>query len=215
LLPRVKASLEQENDLPTVDTSITGAVVLPDVNISDLDKLLFKYDRLYQHNILRINYTTYDVRRKQDSVNPATPHRDIMVLANTDNESDHPFLYARVIGIFHVNVVYTGGRTVDYRPRKFEFLWVRWFENDTSMPASSWSRSHLDRLCFPPMARDDAFGFLDPADVVRGCHVIPAFATKKRYRDGIGLSPCAMDSGDWYGYYVNRFAYLSFASLIY
>lgn len=76
-----------------MDTTITGAVVLPDINISDLDRLLFKYDHLYQHNILCINYTTHNVCRKQDSVNSATPHYNIMVLANANNKSDHPYTF--------------------------------------------------------------------------------------------------------------------------
>jgi hypothetical protein len=59
------------------------------------------------------------------------------------------------------------------------------------------------------MAHEDAFGFLDPADVLRGCHIIPAFAAKKRYADGKGLSRCAGDSGDWNSYYVNRYAHVS------
>jgi hypothetical protein len=146
----------------------------------------------------------YDVRRNQETINPATPHRDIMLLSDSENASDHPFIYARVIGIFHVNVVYTGSQTVDYRPRRFEFLWVRWFEHDLGVAAGSWGTSTLDRLRFPPMAGEDAFGFLDPVDVVRCAHVIPAFAAGKRYVDGKGLSLCAMDSGDWCSYYLSR-----------
>jgi hypothetical protein len=166
--------------------------------------VLFKHDRLYRHNIMRINYTTYDVRRKQDTINPSTAHRDVMVLAQNDDDSDHPYLYARVIGIFHANVIYTGSQMVDYHPRRVEFLWVRWFEADTHATAGGWITSTLDRLRFPPMDAPDAFGFLDPADVVRGSHIIPAFAKKRRYLDGKGMSPCAMDSGDWQSYYLSR-----------
>ena len=195
--------LSQEKHSSTEGTA-GGTVTPPTPDTPNPDQLLFKHDWMYEHNILRINYTTYDVRRKQDTINPTTPHRDIMVLAENDDASDHPYLYARVIGIFHVNVVYTGGPVVDYRPRKLEFLWVRWFEHDTNAPLSSWAHSRLDRLHFPPMAREDAFGFLDPADVIRGCHIIPAFAANKRYADGKGLSRCAMDCRDWRSYYVNR-----------
>jgi hypothetical protein len=46
--------------------------------------------------------------------------------------------------------------------------------------------------------------FLDPTDVVRGCHIIPAFTASKHYTDGWGLSPCASDSNNWQSYYVNR-----------
>jgi hypothetical protein len=167
---------------------------------------------MFLHNVLRVNYTTYDVRRKQDTINPNTFHRDIMVLADTEDDSGHPFLYARVIGIFHVNAVFTGGPIVDYRPRKVEVLWVRWFEHDANAPTGSWSDSRLDRLCFPSMADEHSFGFLDPADVIRGCHIIPAFSTSRRYSDGRGISQCARDATDWRSYYLNRYA--SFASAV-
>ncbi|KAF9555171.1 hypothetical protein CPC08DRAFT_613770, partial [Agrocybe pediades] len=36
-------------------------------------------DSLFCHKVLRINYTTYDLRRSQDSVNPRT-HPDVMTL---------------------------------------------------------------------------------------------------------------------------------------
>ena len=102
----------------------------------DRDKIFFKGDRIYKHSLARFNYTTYDVRRSQDVVNPKTPHCDIMVLAhredNHNNKSDseprHPFWYARVLGIFHANVVYTGPGMTDYMPRRLHFLWVQWFE---------------------------------------------------------------------------------------
>jgi len=54
------------------------------------------------------------------------------------------------------------------------------------------------------MSGENAFGFLDPADIVRGCHIIPAFSTKKRYSDGRGISLCARDASDWQSYYLNR-----------
>lgn len=126
-----------------------------------------------------------------------------MVLADNDDESAHPYLYARIIGIFHANVIYTGTLPVDYRPRKLDFLWVRWFERDDSGP-SGWTNSTLDRLRFPPMADEGSFSFLDPADVLRAAHVVPAFAAGARYPEGEGLSNCAMDSKDWNSYYVMR-----------
>ncbi|KJA18172.1 hypothetical protein HYPSUDRAFT_205550 [Hypholoma sublateritium FD-334 SS-4] len=56
------------------------------------------------------------------------------------------------------------------------------------------------------MARQDSFGFVDPSLVLRACHILPVFASGKRYADGIGLSTIAGDSNDWKSYYVNRFA---------
>ncbi len=35
-------------------------------------------DRLFRHKVMRVNYTTYDMLRDQDSINPRT-HADVMV----------------------------------------------------------------------------------------------------------------------------------------
>ncbi|KAF7965444.1 hypothetical protein HWV62_43499 [Athelia sp. TMB] len=95
-----------------------------------------------------------------------------MVLANNEDKSAHPYLYARIIGIFHANVVYTGTVPVDYSPRAVDFLWVRWFEH-VDEDSSGWTGSTLDRLRFPTMADEDSFAFLDPRDVLRACHIVP------------------------------------------
>jgi hypothetical protein len=165
--------------------------------------VLLRHDRIYKHNIMRVNYTTYDVRRAQDVIHPASSHCNVMVLnPNAGDSAGHPFWYARVLGIYHANIVYTGLGTVDYLPRRLEFLWVRWYHADNL--SVSWATGSLDRVRFPPMSDEDSFGFLNPADVLRGCHVIPAFARGKARHDGLGISRCACDSKDWQAYYVNR-----------
>jgi hypothetical protein len=168
--------------------------------------VIFKSDRIYRHNVARINFTTYDVRRSQDVVNPGTSHRDIMLLAKPDDlqaNSNHPFLYARVLGIFHANVIYVGEGMLDYVPRRLEFLWVRWFQYLGSQSVS-WTDHRLDCVRFPPTASDGAFRFVDPSDVVRRSYITPRFASGAVHCDGIGLSPCAKDAKDWKSYYVNR-----------
>lgn len=170
------------------------------------DSVLFKNDRIYRHQIARFNYTTYDVRRSQDVINPDTSHSDIMLLANPDDletNSNHRFSYARVLGVFHANVIYAGPGILDYAPRRMEFLWVRWFTYYGSCSVS-WDNHRFDCVRFPPTASDWAFGFVDPGDVLRGCHVVPRFAKGPVHPDGIGLSRCAADSKDWKFYYVNR-----------
>ena len=176
------------------------SVTSPELN---LDELLFKHDRLYHHHILRINYTTYDIRRKQDTINPSTPRRDIMVLVNDEVNGDDPYAYARVIGIYHVNVIYAGVRRADYTPHRMEFLWVRWYEHDTSAAMGSWVLNKLDCLQFPPMSLDDTFGFLDPTDVMRAAHIIPSFRAGKCHSSLSSLSLCAKDKEDWRSYYQN------------
>jgi hypothetical protein len=169
------------------------------------DSVLIKHDRLYKHSIMRINYTTYDVRRSQDVVKASTSHFNIMVLADRDDgqfsSNFHPFRYARVLGVYHVNVVYIGPGMVDYHPRRMEILWVRWYQSVGSSVQNAF-KLHLIR--FLPVADAEAFGFVDPLDIVRGCHIIPAFAKGKRHVDGRGLSRYAADSSDWNAYYVNR-----------
>lgn len=126
-----------------------------------------------------------------------------MTLSNSGDEGDHHFAFARVLGIFHTNVVHaTGVQKVDYRPRRIEFLWVRWFR--PLKPPSRWQSRQLDCLTFPLLESNDAFGFLDPADVIRACHILPRFTLGRTNHDGRGVSKYAKDSDDWRMYYINR-----------
>ena len=59
-------------------------------------------NQLYSVKVLQVNYTTYDVHRGQDSLNPRTQHCDIMVCSHEDDPEAHPYWYARILGIFHV-----------------------------------------------------------------------------------------------------------------
>ncbi|RDB25047.1 hypothetical protein Hypma_007810 [Hypsizygus marmoreus] len=180
------------------------------------ENLFFKNDRIYRHRIFRINYTTYDVRRAQDVINPNTPHRDVMVLAPSQIETEiddagmnHKFLYGRILGIYHANIVYSGPTgIIDYRPRRMDFLWVRWFQlvdRTSSTGPGDWDSRQLDCIKFPSVNSPDAFGFLDPAEVLRGCHILPRTALGRVHADNVGISQCAKDSGDWKMYFVNRF----------
>jgi hypothetical protein len=54
------------------------------------------------------------------------------------------------------------------------------------------------------MADENAFGFVDPALILRACHLLPLFSEGKRYQDGIGLSRSARDGQEWKAYLVNR-----------
>lgn len=170
----------------------------------DIDHIFFKNDCIYHHRTLRINYTSYDVRRAQDVINPNTSHSDVMVLCNSAEEELERWQYGRVIGIHHVNVVYTGTGMIDYQPQRLEFLQVRWFQQpikDRHEEKNNWESLQLDCLEFLPIDEQDAFGFLDPADVVRSAHIIPRFSQ--------GDTPYTETSQlkkkrDWQLYYVNR-----------
>lgn len=179
-------------------------------------KLLFVKNQLYRHNVLRINYTTYDLRRCQDSLNPRT-HANIMVLSheddnnNNDNDNDnnaedaHPYWYAKIIGIFHALVRHPN------HPEhvSMDFLWVRWYGRDRKHP-SGWKAKHLPRIGFINSGSDDTmpFGFLDPTDVIRGCHLIPAFHHGRP--DELFPPSIARYKEDWDYYYVNMYVLFSF-----
>ena len=193
LLPRVKILHCDTQQLPLIHSE-------ENIQYADLNHVVLKGERIYRHNLLRVNYTTYDVHRAQETLNPRTDHRDIMVLSR--QPSAHPFCYGRVLGIYHANVIYVGPGLKDYQPRRIEFLWVRWFE--VLDRSAGWDHAALDSVRFPPMAQEDAFGFVDPADVLRCSHIIPAFADGQMHPDGIALSRNARDATDWKRYYVNR-----------
>lgn len=169
--------------------------------------MLFNHDCIYRHNVFRVNYTTYDIRRSQDVINPATSHCNVMMLPDAaspeDSHTDSPFRYARVLGIYHANVVCAGPGMVNYQPCRMEFLWVRWYiQIDTAQ--TGWRSRKLDHGRFPPVSTVGAFGFVDPNDILRACHVIPVFRKGLYHVDGRGLSHCARDSSDWVEYFFNR-----------
>jgi hypothetical protein len=201
LLPRIQEELGREA-VTFPDRSSVGTVL----SDNELHNFVFlKNDRIYHHNLTRFHFTTYDVRRGTDIINPGTSRCNIMLLADEADcsSNSHHFLYARVLGVYHANVIYTGPGMRGYEARRLDFLWVRWY--DLVDPASSgWSTSRLDSVRFLPTNRDDAFGFVDPKDVLRGCHIMPNIQKEKRYANGVGVSRCAKDGKDYNCYYVGR-----------
>ena len=97
----------------------------------------------------------------------------------------HPFCYTCVLGIYHANVILTGPESRDYQARRLEFLWVQWFKFLELSPVAGFEECSLNKGRFVPT---DAFGFVDPADVLRSCHLIPAFADGQQHLDSIAMS---------------------------
>ena len=87
-------------------------------------QVAIKNDTIRWHQTIRINYTTYDVRREQCLINPKQ-QGDVMMYSNSPDDI-LPYCFARVEGIMKVNVVYTG--TQPPLEQEIPVLWVRWYE---------------------------------------------------------------------------------------
>lgn len=175
-------------------------------NLDDRSEIRIVGGRFYTHKTVQINYTTYDMRREYDIVNPRK-HADIMTASpNLDVDTGtstcgHPFAYAQVLGIYHADVVRIGsGHSVS--THTVEFLYVNWYRRDVSFKAG-FKHRRMHRLQLMPASENNACGFLDPGDVIRGCHIIPAFACGQIDSDEI--TDTSRDSPQWRYHYVNLY----------
>lgn len=171
-------------------------------------KVIFANERIYRHKIMRVNYTTYDVRRGQDSLSSRT-RSDIMMLAReTDgNESlppPHPFEYARIIGIFHVDIVHQIAEENTSTTTSIEIIWVRRFRIDATY-AAGFKKKRLHRLEFLPSSDPEAFGFVHPDEIIRGAHLIPAFhyGGTNQFLSGVSIARNEDENDDYRYFYVN------------
>ena len=85
-----------------------------------------------------------------------------------------------------------------------EFLFVRWFGRDLDYSAG-WKAKRMFRLGFVG-EENNPFGFLNPMHVVRGVHLIPAFAHGRTHHV-LGPSkvarPFSLTDDDWQYFYIN------------
>lgn len=141
--------------------------------------LIIINDTIHRHKILRVNYTTYDTRREQDSINART-HPDIMLPSRDSNHDIHPYWYARVCGVFHAKAYLHSTTDLTQRPSSVpqivEFVWVRWFGLHYAH-RSGWKAKALPKVGFvnPLIDKSLAFDFIDPVDIIRAIHLIPSF----------------------------------------
>ncbi|CDO68696.1 hypothetical protein BN946_scf184652.g23 [Trametes cinnabarina] len=182
----------------------------PSLVLIDSDHVVISQGCIYPHATLQVNFTTYDLQRDQDVIHVGTDKTAVMVLScppgSIEGATTPPWTYARILGIYHCNVTVRADNKVV--SERLDFLWVRWLENADSPSCFGVHTSSLERLQYVPFcdtAWSDTFGFIDPATVIRGCHLIPAF----HYGQSTSLlPPCVVrpHTGDWAYYYLNRFA---------
>jgi hypothetical protein len=123
-----------------------------------------------------------------------------MVLAREEDSNDpHPYWYARIIGTYHVEVRHTGLLSSSLNVHMIKFVWVRWFERNSGTRAG-FKAKRLHRLSFLPGRDMEAFGFINPKDIVRGVHLIAAFThgrTNELLPRSLGHPSFKTSSKDW------------------
>ena len=180
---------------------------MDDANTFDWMKVVLQNDYIYTHKTMRFLYTAYDTHRGEDTIHVGTPQCNIMFLnGGWSKDSDEPpYLYAKVLGIFHTNVLYAGplpGGKFEHAYRHINVVWVRWHDSLSHAEALK-----LDRVSLHPLRSREALDFVDPAYAVRALHITPRFAEGKVNN----LTPPSMlvNEGQlWKEYYVNRYGIL-------
>ena len=167
-------------------------------------------NRMYSLQLLRVNYTTYDVRRDQDLVNTRT-HSDVMVLSHEDDPQAHPYWYAQVLGIFHLRVLHLNPSAMNRSVQHMEVLWIQWFGLVPGHQFGS-EMARLPKIGFVPDTDPLAFGFLDPSLVIRATHLIPTF-NDGRTAGLLATSPTVGrppdETDDWAAFFVSMYVFQS------
>jgi hypothetical protein len=131
-----------------------------------------------------------------------------MVKSPESGTNAQPFWYARVIGIFHASVSSSHTGVVEKSLRRMDFLWVRWFGVEPGRYRYGIRYARLPKIGFVESTDPYAFTFLDPAQVIRGVHVIPAFSEERTSEllpttKSIARVLNPEDDSDWVNFYIN------------
>ena len=130
-------------------------------------------DALYRHAKLNIKYTAYDMQEEEDIIYPKN-HSGIMALSS-DNDNPHPYIYARVLDLFHVEVTNNASNAIRYASSKavrLEMVWVQWYDYDEQIP-SGFNHLRYPSITLCPDSNPASYGLLHPEDILRYAHLIP------------------------------------------
>jgi len=158
---------------------------------------------------MRVNFITYDIQQDQDIIHIPFDKQDILVY-NPEEGGPYPWAFARVLGIFHATI----STRAKLSPQTYQFLWVRWFKRDESLSSFTTVR-RFDRVAFVPhdSTDEEPFGFIDPATVIRGCHLIPDF-DQGRTRELMSASIFQDEGGDWRRFCVAQYVNFNFTIFV-
>jgi hypothetical protein len=124
-----------------------------------------------------------------------------MVLSG-ENKPQHPYWYARVLGIYHMDVKFNGEGS--RKMHEIEVLYVRWLAPLIGHKSGT-NCARLPKVAFVDESDCDAFGFLDPNQVIRSAHLIPAFVSGRgtsSLRHGKSFARQGDELDDWEAHYV-------------
>ncbi|KAJ3849673.1 hypothetical protein EV368DRAFT_67254 [Lentinula lateritia] len=130
----------------------------------------------------------------------------ITIQNNQIYQHKHPYWFVWIIGVFHINIVHSGLLSKSHKPQKFNVLYVRWFGRVLEQEHYGIHVNHMPKLGFIDAVNPEAFGFVNPSEVLCGCHIIPAFEHEKT--DQFLISPSLArqeneDNEDFFRFYVN------------
>jgi len=166
------------------------------------EQVFIENDTLYEHPILNIKYTSYEVQQEKDSVHIGYGRTGVMVYTPILQEDENePWSYANILAVYHVTVC-----TASHpEPQTLTVLWVRWMQRSTTGLTGPNSRNYT-RVSFVPWTGTlgSTFDFVDPSHIIRACHLIPAF-NLGRTHDLLDPSLVRDQKGDWCAYYANRY----------
>lgn len=176
-------------------------------------------NKIYSHKIFRIDYIAYDGQKCQDVIHVNAQQCNMMMLNKeftnpTKDPSTHPYMYGRVLGIFHANVSFAGPLHAGVeRPgfHRLDFAWVHWYDH-----LGRQNEFSLDRVS--PASLDssrigETVSFVDPADILRAVHLIPQFSLRKP-GGRVPKSRMIEDKEVWSAYYVNMLDLLPLQTIL-
>jgi hypothetical protein len=127
-----------------------------------------------------------------------------MVLSD---DEEHPYLYGRVLDLFHVNVTNDGPNSLlpNGEVAVLQIAWVRWLEVDTSEGPCGFHSLRYPTVSFHKSSEPDAFGFIHPDEIVRAVHLIPKFKSRhtSEYLDAPSRGRPEAEISDWKHFNVN------------
>lgn len=166
------------------------------------EQIFIKDDTLYEHPLLDIKYTSYEVQQERDIIHLGYGQTGIMVhMPMLSEDENEPWSYANVLAVYHV-IVRTASNP---EPQTLKVLWVQWMQCGMASLTGLNSQNYT-QVSFVPWSSipGSVFDFIDPSHIIHACHLIPAFNVGQTH-DLLDPSITRDSQGDWCAYYANRY----------